>query len=262
MLYTAAVPEELAQAIAEPRPKLDERSQYVPRARVEKFIVTRLGAAIPAAIARWEPKGQGGRVLDVGCGRQPFRSLLESRGLRYFGLDTQANEDQSVAFVAPIDGELPPELSAAGPFEFILCTEVLEHVADWPAAWNNLRNLLAPGGRLLITCPHVYPLHEEPYDFWRPTPHALRAFAQRYEFRVLEQQQIGDGWDVMATVAMATSPRAVRGTLNPLAYLLAAGVRIGRKLLFWSAGWAFMHRWIHTPSKLYLSNLIVLEKPA
>jgi SAM-dependent methyltransferase len=246
----------------EHRPRLDERATYVPRARVEKFIVTLLAAAIPEAMEKWAVAGPGAKALDVGCGRQPFRSLLESRGFGYTGLDTQQNADGSVAFVAPIDGELPAALRDSGPFEFILCTEVLEHVADWAAAWRNLVDLLAPGGRLLITCPFVYPLHEEPFDFWRPTAHALRFFGARHGLRILEQRQLGDGWEVVATAAMASSPRVAKGTLNPLAYVLAARVRIRRKILFWAAGQAWLRRWVPAPGRMYLCNLIVLEKPA
>ena len=91
-------------------------------------------------------------------------------GFDYTGADVQQNKAATVDFVAAIDQPLPPQLAGAGPFDFIVCTEVLEHVADWEMAFRNLRSLLAPGGRLLITCPHFYPLHETPHDYWRPTP--------------------------------------------------------------------------------------------
>ena len=43
---------------------------------------------------------------------------------------------------------------------------------------SNVAALLAPGGRVLLTVPHVYRLHEEPYDFWRPTLHAIHYFVR------------------------------------------------------------------------------------
>lgn len=260
--YTGGVSEPLERAALGERPHLDERPTYEPRARQEWFIVTRLAEAIPAAVRAWAPGGDaggGGRALDVGCGRQPFRGLIESLGLAYVGLDTQQNAEGTVAHVCPIDGELPGAVTAGGGYRFILCTEVMEHVADWPAAFANFVRLLAPGGRLLITCPHVYPLHEEPYDFWRPTPYALKYFAARYGLKVVEQRRVGDGWDVLGTVLAATAPRARGG--NPLAVLLAGVAQLKRKVAVWMLKRAFVHRWVEPRGSLYLSNLIVLEAP-
>lgn len=242
------------------RPHLDERPTYEPRARQERFIVGRLAEAIPAAIAAHAPRS--GQALDVGCGRQPFRGLIERHGLAYIGLDTQQNVDQTVAHVCPIDAELPPELLARGPFAFILCTEVMEHVADWRAAFTNFTRLLAPGGKLLITCPHLYPLHEEPYDFWRPTPFSLRYFAAAYGLHVAEQREIGDGWDVLGTVLASVKPRAPKGSVNPLAYLAAFAAQALRACLLALAKRGMTRSLAPASTKLYLSNLIVLEKRA
>jgi hypothetical protein len=44
--------------------------------------------------------------------------------------------------------------------------------------------VLSSGGRLCLTVPFVWPLHEEPYDFFRYTPFALRD--------LLEAQGFGD----------------------------------------------------------------------
>ena len=252
--------EPIARIALGERPQLDERPVYEPRARQEWFIVTRLAEAIPRAVREYGVAGRTNlRALDVGCGRQPFRALLESLGCSYTGLDTQQNADNTVQHLCPIDGELPETLLKQAPFEFILCTEVMEHVADWPAAFANLSRLLAPGSRLLITCPHVYPLHEEPYDFWRPTPYALKYFAARSGLRVVHQEQVGDCWDVLGTVLAASSPRA-RGS-NPLAYLFALWAQILRAIAIWLLKRRVTHRWLRPFGKLYLSNLIVLENP-
>ena len=42
---------------------------------------------------------------------------------------------------------------ALGTFDLVLCTEVLEHVPDPPAALCGLRRLLAPGGTLVLSTP-------------------------------------------------------------------------------------------------------------
>jgi SAM-dependent methyltransferase len=240
------------------RPTLDERSAYVPRARQERWIVGNLAREIPAAIERFAPRA--GRALDVGCGRQPFRTLLESRGLAYEGLDTQQNADGTVAHLCAIDAPLPAPLAAARPFDFILCTEVFEHVADWHAAWSNLTALLAPGGRALITCPHVYPLHEEPYDFWRPTSFALRTFAARHGLAAVDERRVGEGWDVLGTVLAGMKPKPAG--FGPVSLLAAGSARVLRAGLLALAKRRWLADAAPMATKLYLSNLIVVEKPA
>lgn len=241
-------------AALESRPQLERRAQYEPQWDQERFIVPLLRAAIEKKLESHAKAGVG-QALDVGCGKQPFRGALEDAGYAYTGLDTQPGE--GVAFTAPIDGVLPAELLARGPFQFLLCTEVLEHVADWNAAFANLARLAAPGAKLLLTCPHVYPLHEEPFDFWRPTPHAIRHYACRAGFRVLEIETIGTAWDVIGTTIGACT--ISRGEWSLKARVAAWFVRRFVRTTFWF----LRKRWLQTVplgSKLYLSNVAVLEK--
>jgi 2-polyprenyl-3-methyl-5-hydroxy-6-metoxy-1,4-benzoquinol methylase len=119
----------------------------------------------------------GGRALDVGCGEQPFRHAIVTAGMTYHSFDVTQNAMGSVDFVGSLDGQLPIELTSRPPYDLLLCTEVFEHVAEWARAFRNLNRLLAPGGTLIVTYPHVYPPHEEPHDYWKPTTNSLRHFA-------------------------------------------------------------------------------------
>ncbi|MEM5871825.1 MAG: class I SAM-dependent methyltransferase [Candidatus Aenigmatarchaeota archaeon] len=80
------------------------------------------------------------RVLDVGCGEQPFRSVIEQYGFCYKGLDRRQNSKQNVDIIVPIDDPLFDNYSIE-PFDFVLCTEVLEHVANWEVAFKNIAKL-------------------------------------------------------------------------------------------------------------------------
>lgn len=241
------------------RPKLTERSDYLPACPQEEFIVPLLKRHIEAALLQYAVAGRKGeRALDVGCGRQPFRRELESGGYSYTSIDTQQNVEGVVDFVCAIDESLPEGLMEAGPFHFVLCTEVFEHVADWDAAFKNLALVLERGGRALITCPHFYQLHEEPYDFWRPTLHALRFFARREGFRILQEEAAGDGWDVLGTVVANCRP-ALRGD-----GLLSRG---GSKLFVLIQKLAFRilrsripQRFLRLDGPLYQSNIVVIER--
>jgi SAM-dependent methyltransferase len=240
------------------RATLDERRIYKPRARQERFIVPLLARAIEQTLHNHRSQGD---ALDVGCGGQPMRATIESLGYRYFGLDTQRQVGVDTAFVCAIDEPLPPDLEAHGQrggFGLIVCTETLEHVADWATAFANLAKLSRAGGVVIITCPHVYPLHEQPYDFWRPTPHAIEHFAKRNRFEVVEQRRLGDAWDVLGTVLAASAP----GGVGVAGAVLAALVRPVRTALIWTCGLRALRAIVRPKGEMYLSNLAVLRRSA
>jgi 2-polyprenyl-3-methyl-5-hydroxy-6-metoxy-1,4-benzoquinol methylase len=140
------------------------------------------------------------RVLDVGCGGQPLRNKLEAKGYRYFGLDVIQQKSISLDFLCEIDKPLPEELMKHDKFQLIICTEVLEHVADWNQTFCNLSSLLVPGGFMFVTTPHMYILHEEPFDFWRPTLYAIEHFSKSHNLELVIQEKSGTGRDVMSMI--------------------------------------------------------------
>jgi SAM-dependent methyltransferase len=239
------------------RPALEERRTYTARFKSETFIVPLLQQAIGQAIGKY---AAGGKSLDVGCGGQPFRAALEERGCHYFGLDASPTEGVKVDFVCAIDGVLGSEVSQAGPYDFILCTEVLEHVADWPRAFENLARLLAPGGKMVLTAPHFYFLHEEPYDFFRPTTHAFEHFAGRHDLKVLEIKRLGDAWDLLGTLLSACRFKAAdESRLNRA---LAWTLWKLRDFCFRRIQAGGIRRRVNFSGPTYLSNFVVVEFPA
>lgn len=240
------------------RPYLEERPDYEPACPQEQFIVPLLRREIESALAVTMPAVDQGRALDVGCGRQPFRKTLEAAGYSYFSLDAQQNIENTVDVVGAIDAPLASQIIEQGPFDFILCTEVLEHVADWDMAFQNLTNLLNQGGRVLITCPHFYQLHEEPYDFWRPTLHSLQYFAWRQGLRTLQLKAAGDAWDVLGTVLANCQPWARSRRLRDRG--VAKLARLSQRFIFKLLSSRRLQRMVIMEGPLYQSNIAVFEK--
>ncbi len=120
-----------------------------------------------------ERPAAAGTMLDVGCGAQPYRSLLNT-DVRYIAIDTSDARER-------FGYEVPDTIYFSGdrwPVEdrsvdLVLCSEVLEHILDPSIFLAETYRCLRPGGRVLITVPFAARWHFIPYDYWRYTPSGL-----------------------------------------------------------------------------------------
>jgi SAM-dependent methyltransferase len=111
-----------------------------------------------------------GRVLDAGSGRGPHRRALERRGSEVLAIDV---EDRSGGADLLGDLQAMPEVASAS-MDGVVCTQVLEHLPrPWDAV-SEIARVLQPGGWLILSAPHLSPIHEAPHDYYRYTGFALR----------------------------------------------------------------------------------------
>ena len=161
-----------------------------------------------------------GTVLDIGCGRMPYKSLVlapPSRATKYIGLDLNNNIYQK------------PDLEWDGktiPFtdDFIDCvmaTEVFEHCPQPQAVMSEIHRVLKPNGFLFFTVPFLWPLHDVPHDEYRCTPFALRRLLLSAGFEKIALQALG-GWD--ASLAQMIGLWARRRPLSPAKRKLLSAV--------------------------------------
>jgi SAM-dependent methyltransferase len=103
----------------------------------------------------------GVRVLEVGFGNGAFIGWARSMGIEIFGIELsdvlveRATRllGENRAFPAPDDPELTKH---AGTFSHIVAFDVVEHIrlGDLPHFLRQMRDLLAPDGRLLLRFPN------------------------------------------------------------------------------------------------------------
>jgi SAM-dependent methyltransferase len=111
-----------------------------------------------------------GTIVDVGCGAQPYRSLLP-KGVTYIGIDT-VEAKSAFGYETPdtryYDGHTWP--LEDGCVDTVLATETLEHVPDPRQFIHEALRALRPGGSLVLTVPFAARWHFIPHDYWRFTP--------------------------------------------------------------------------------------------
>ena len=96
-------------------------------------------------------------------------------------------------------------------FDAVFMMEVLEHVPEPQQALSEIRRVLKPGGRLILSVPFIFPLHEEPHDYYRYTKYGLaymlRAFA---DVSIRERNATLDAILVMQARLVRTDDRKQR----------------------------------------------------
>jgi SAM-dependent methyltransferase len=106
-------------------------------------------------------------VLDVGGRIQPYRALIANRLRRYVALDLRLTPLVDVVARAE---QLP--LGDAR-FDLVICTQVLEYVAQPSLVFCEIHRVLRPGGALLLSVPSACPIDSEG-ECWRFLPAGLR----------------------------------------------------------------------------------------
>lgn len=103
--------------------------------------------------------GTDQRVLEVGCWNGHVTEVLAARGNTVVGVDIDAdelgrNEFLDRAHVADLDRVRLSEIEHER-FDAIVLGDVIEHLRDPKPVLDDMITLLKPGGRLVISVPHV-----------------------------------------------------------------------------------------------------------
>ncbi len=149
----------------------------------------------------------GARLLDAGCGEQQFRRFcghLDYVGQDFgkyngqgdqHGLQTGSWDQTQLDIVCDIIAVPEPDQS----FDAILCTEVLEHVADPVAVLREFSRLLKPEGYLILTAPFCSLTHFAPYHFSTGfNKYWYASHLGAFGFSVLETEANGNYFEYVA----------------------------------------------------------------
>lgn len=113
------------------------------------------------AIISMLPDVAGKRVLDVGCGSGPLSAWLASQGAEVVGFDGSANMIR-LAQAKGIERAAFHHADLARPLDFLpdcsfdvaVASLVMHYLRDWVEPLRELRRVLRPDGRLIISTHH------------------------------------------------------------------------------------------------------------
>jgi len=194
-----------------------------------------------------------GDLLDVGCGRKPYRSLFKVDS--YIGLDIEnpghshEKEDVDVFY----DGKIFPFTDNS--YDSILCNQVLEHVFNPDEFLAEIHRCLKPGGQFLLTVPFVWDEHEQPYDFARYSSFGLRHLFEKNGFRVVEQRKSVQNIGVVFQLLIAYIYKITKTPWFLANVFLTTFLMMPFTLLGLLLGW-----FLPNNTDLYLDNLILARK--
>ena len=106
------------------------------------------------------------RVLDYGAGNSPYASLFPGADYRradyldFGAIDYRVDADSKLSI---------PDCT----FDFVLSTQVAEHLPDPSTYFCEAFRVLKPGGRMVVTTHGVWEDHGVPFDFQRWTASGL-----------------------------------------------------------------------------------------
>lgn len=189
---------------------------------------------LPAFYARRDILRDGpalqGRVLDLGCGNQPYRPFLPPE-VEYVSLDYPPTQAALNPRVRPeVYGDARTLPFADQSFDAALCFQVLEHVDRPQEVIREIGRVLKPGGLAFIAAPFFYNLHMEPHDFFRFSPYGLRDLLENHGLGVRQLRgqggigallvQMFHNWLFSGLSRRARGKVVIKGLLAPLLPLL------------------------------------------
>ena len=125
-----------------------------------------------------------GDMLDFGCGSMQYKTIFTNKGKirSYEGLDVKSADEFGLHAdnITYYDGVHIPFTNNI--FDIVMAVEVFEHVENLDEVIDEIRRILKPNGKLIVTVPMTFPLHMKPYDFRRFTCFGLEKYLKEHGF--------------------------------------------------------------------------------
>jgi SAM-dependent methyltransferase len=146
------------------------------------------------------PNHVTGRLLDLGCGKVPLYGVYKDMvtDIVCVDWDNSPHGSEFLDEACDLSQELPFENDS---FDTVILSDVLEHLPDPYLLLREVARILRNNGKLLVSVPFMYNLHECPYDYYRYTEHAVKFLTERSNLTLIESRVLGGPIDVLSDLA-------------------------------------------------------------
>lgn len=162
------------------------------------------------------------KLLDLGCGSQPYRKYLEDSCDIYVGMEFSKYTGGTLLKKLPdLIGDAHKIPVRSNSMDAVLLTEVLEHVSHPAEVLHETHRVLKENGRIFVSMPFMFYEHGSPADYRRFTMGGLKNFIENEKigFQVEEVTQLGNtGTVLMQTLQYVVYQRLQRTTAGKLFY--------------------------------------------
>jgi SAM-dependent methyltransferase len=123
-----------------------------------------------------------GIVLDVGCGEKPFKEEIEKLSDAYFGVDWPLtfHKQNEIDVYADISEGFPFKNESA---DTIVSFQVMEHLAEPEIFLRESYRVLRKKGKIILTTPFMWGIHEPPHDYYRYTEYGLKYLLEKTGYK-------------------------------------------------------------------------------
>lgn len=160
----------------------------------------------------------GAKVLNIGAGGDFAKALLRHATQRQFQVvSLDIDERRRPDIVGDICSYDFKELQ----FDTVIMAETLEHIHSPHLALENVHRILKNGGRLILTTPFIFPIHDAPYDYYRYTRYGLAYLLRHFhDVSIKERNSWTEAIDVLS-VRLIMDKNLWARALAPIFVLLA-----------------------------------------
>lgn len=136
-----------------------------------------------------------GDLIDLGCGRQPYRSLFIDKVKSYTAVDHPQVSKLYPSHQKPdILADIHSLPFRDHSYDTAVMFEVLEYLENPGLALSEINRVLKSNGTLIFSTPFMYGIHDAPHDRYRLTQTALSETLKNTGFKVIKTTPLGNFW--------------------------------------------------------------------
>jgi hypothetical protein len=121
-----------------------------------------------------------------------------------------------------------------------------------------IKRVMKPGARILVTCPFAIPEHEQPNDYARYSSFGLKHLFEKNNFKVIEFEKIGNHFDTLIQLRISYYSLVLFPKLNKLVIVKPICEAIIYPIYNLYA--LLFSKILPKRNALYMNNVIVCEK--